>query len=105
MRAALLASTAWVAQAWDGHMDWDNGWWIAMVLFWALVIVGLVWLVRGWARDRSAEGRDDAPRDVLDRRLAEGEVSVEEYEERRKALTSTNGSTAGKVPPAGRAAE
>lgn len=75
---------------WDHHMDdWGAGWWIAMavmmIVFWALVIVGAVWLVRSLATGRERGGGD--PLAVLDHRLAKGEISVEEYRERRELLS------------------
>jgi putative membrane protein len=72
-----------------GHMD--GGWWvvmaIGMVLFWALVIVGLIWLVRelGGRGGNGLKLRQD-PLDLLDRRLADGTISPEDYRERRAIL-------------------
>lgn len=78
-----------------GHMgDWGAGWWILMaflmVAFWGLVIVGIVWLVRslGWAHHD--ETRVSAV-ELLDRRLASGEISPEEYRERRAVLRAEPG--------------
>lgn len=73
---------------WDHH---DDGGWIVMgfgmLLFWVLVIVLVVWLVRTWAPGHHGPGtRAETALDVLDRRLAEGGISVEEYEERRRIL-------------------
>lgn len=83
---------------WDGHMDWDGGWWIVMglgmVIFWGLVIVGIVWLVRelaGPRRHGSETGRDGDPLAILDRRLAEGTITTEEYRERRAILSGAPG--------------
>lgn len=81
----LLAETSW-----DNHMgDWDAGWWIAMVLmmivFWGLLILGAVWLIGSLAGgDRAIHRRD--PVEVLDHRLARGEISADEYRELRKLL-------------------
>lgn len=68
-----------------------GGWWvvmaIGMVLFWALVIVGLVWLARELT-GRGGSGlklRQD-PLELLDRRLAEGTISPDDYRERREIL-------------------
>ena len=58
-----------------------------------LVIVGIVLLMRGrgwgppgsWGTPGSGGGRETAI-DVLDRRLAEGDLSPEQYRERRAVL-------------------
>ena len=75
-------------------MDWDGGWWIlmvlGMVLFWALVILGAVWLVRGLSAGRGGSQRGNTVPDpvaTLDHRLASGEISIKEYRDRRAALS------------------
>lgn len=81
-----------IADTGDGHMDWDGGWWIVMALgmlvFWGLVILGVVWLVREFARAREQRpaATEPDPFAILDRRLASGEISPEEYRERRDVL-------------------
>jgi uncharacterized membrane protein len=68
-----------------GHMgDLSAAGWLAMIAFWALVIVGLVWAMRELAGPRR-EGPASASQ-ILERRLAAGEISVEEYRERSAAL-------------------
>ncbi len=65
-------------------MMWGNGWfgWVFMVLMLALVLGGVLWLVRG-----SVNGGDrNQARKILDERLAAGEISIQEYEERRRLL-------------------
>ncbi|HEU4980329.1 MAG TPA: SHOCT domain-containing protein [Solirubrobacterales bacterium] len=59
-----------------------------MVAFWAVVIVLVVWLVRslGFGRQRSRRGVSAI--ELLDQRLARGEISPDEYKERRDALGS-----------------
>lgn len=90
----LLSTALVLADTWDMH-DWGAGWWvvmmIGMLLFWALVIVGIVWAVRELGTGRSERERLD-PVGVLDRRLAEGDISVEEYE-RRRTLIEASGKT------------
>ena len=78
----------------DGHMDWDGGWGVlmvlGMVLFWALIIAGVVWVVRELSRSPRAPhtaATDSDPLKILDRRLAEGIMSPDDYRERRAILS------------------
>ena len=69
---------------------WGSGMWglglVWMVLFWGVLVAGIVWLVRS-AVDRTATaGSPDPARRVLDERFARGEISVDEYEQRRLTL-------------------
>jgi putative membrane protein len=65
-----------------------GGWWILPgPLFWVLLIVGIAWLLR--SRSAGSPSTDDGPEtgiDVLERRFAEGELTLEEYRERRSVL-------------------
>lgn len=85
-----------------GHMgNWGAGWWIlmmlGMVVFWGLVIVGIVWVVRELAgRHEHGSSTDTSPLDLLDRRLAEGQISPDEYEERRRILSGAADGTSTK---------
>jgi putative membrane protein len=79
-----------LADTWGMHDgDIGTGWMIVMMLgmalFWGLVVVGVVWLLRE-AIGRGHHGPGDDPLAILDRRLAEGQLSVEEYEQRKKTL-------------------
>jgi hypothetical protein len=58
---------------------------IGMGLFWLALIIGVVWFVRD-----AVEHRQQVPEtalQILDRLLAEGAISVDEYKERRDVLT------------------
>jgi putative membrane protein len=71
-----------------GGFGW--GWFmpIGMILFWGLVIWGIVALVRSAATPGStgASRQLDTALEVLKRRYAQGEISKEEFEEKRKDL-------------------
>jgi putative membrane protein len=82
---ALLLADTWGMHDDDVGTGWMIVMMLGMVLFWGLVIVGIVWLLRE-AIGRSHRGEDADPLAILDRRLAEGQISVEEYEQRRKIL-------------------
>jgi uncharacterized membrane protein len=62
-----------------------GGGWILFPLFWVLLIVGIVFLVRGRGAPWTDGGRETGI-DVLERRFAEGELSLEQYRERRSVL-------------------
>lgn len=72
-------------------MMWDNGhgmaWfgWLFMGALLILVVVGIAWLLRAMP-DRSASDGVSAARRILDERFASGDLSLEEYEQRRRAL-------------------
>ena len=79
----ILADVDW------GHMD--GGWavvmMLGMVLFWVIVIAVVVWLARGGAQGSGRQTVERVtPLEILDRRFAEGEITSEEYRERREAL-------------------
>jgi len=92
-----LSSMPLIAQAFHDHHGWDGGWWwamgIGMLLLAVVVIVAGAWLVRELAGRRGSE--EPTPLDLLDRRLAEGAISVEEYEQRRRLLIEAGGDGGG----------
>ena len=72
---------------WDGGMGW-GGWLVGslmMLAFFALVVVGVIALVRGGPIGRLGVDRR-TPDQVLDDRFARGEIDVEEYTRRRELL-------------------
>jgi putative membrane protein len=81
----LLFADTWGMHNGDVGVGWMIVMMLGMVLFWGLVVVGIVWLLRE-ATGRGHHGPGGDPLEILDRRLAEGQVSVEEYEQRRKIL-------------------
>lgn len=58
-----------------------------MLVFWIALIVGIVLLVR-WVLDRDAQPRRPTALEILQQRLAKGEIEPEDYEARRKLLES-----------------
>ena len=77
-------------------MSW--GWSILMMIGWITLWTLIIWGVIALLRDRSP---DHFARETLDRRLASGEISVDEYESRRSAMSGKgSGSGPGTAPPA-----
>lgn len=91
-----LLMLTWLADTWGMHGDVGWGWMtlmmIVMVLFWGAVIVGIVWLIRGFARSGAAPvGRGESPVEILERRFAEGAITPEDYRTRREILIDRSG--------------
>ncbi len=60
-----------------------------MILFWGLIIAGIVLLVRMLARSSGPGPGGETPVDVLKKRYARGDITKGEYEEMLKDLKST----------------
>lgn len=73
-------------QSYHGGMGWGWFGFPMMLLFWGVLIFAVILLVRVWSNDgRRSSSRVD-PIDILKERYARGEISVEEYEERKRNL-------------------
>lgn len=77
---------------WDGGFGMGFGG-IFMLLFWALIIVGIVVLVRGSISPGQPHGGAHPPPpprrtalDILNERYARGEIDKAEFEEKRRTL-------------------
>ena len=62
-----------------------------LLLFWGLLIVGAVWLVKATfggdkRTPRASGGSGTSPREIVDQRYARGEIAREEYDRIRKDL-------------------
>lgn len=70
----------------DGH-GWGFGGGF-MWLFWILLIVVIVWIVKGVAGGNSpGTGRNEkTPLEILEERFARGEIDQDEFEQKRKLL-------------------
>jgi putative membrane protein len=64
---------------------WGVGMMFFMLLFWALVIVGVVLGIR-WLISQGKESRSDSALEILRQRYARGEINKEEFEARKKDL-------------------
>ena len=67
---------------------------IGMVLFWGLIIFGIVMLARGFGGRSGAaasefKARDKTPQDILGERYARGEIDKTEFEQKRSDLAAS----------------
>ena len=73
-----------------GMMGGFGGGWfmpIFMIIFWGLVLWGIVTLVRGLSGSRGSDSSAaDSALEILKRRYARGDINKEEYEEKKKDL-------------------
>lgn len=79
-----------------GYGEWNNmmgGWngfgllgWIPMLLFWVLLIVGVVALVRYLGRTGQQQD-NKTPLEILKGRYAKGEIDKKEFEEKKRDLS------------------
>jgi putative membrane protein len=75
----------------NGFDTMGAGGWVLMALFWIAVVALIVWLIARFTATAAdgpagAERRSETPRQILDRRLARGEVDPETYEQLREQL-------------------
>ena len=82
---------------WTDSRDWGMhgpgmmGWgWIFMIIFWGLIIVGLIFLIRwlaGLSRSRALYDKThDSALEILKQRYAKGEINKDEFEEKKRDL-------------------
>ena len=60
---------------------------IFMILFWGLIIFGVVYLVKMFLGGGSKEGKkSESAQEVLEKRFAKGEMNKEEFEDAMEVL-------------------
>ncbi|MBI2086522.1 SHOCT domain-containing protein [Candidatus Daviesbacteria bacterium] len=60
--------------------------WIFMIIFWILIILGVVALVRYLGNSGKTIRNDKTPLEILQERYAKGEIDKKEFEEKKKDL-------------------
>jgi putative membrane protein len=70
-------------------MGWFGG--ILMIVFWILIIVGLVflikWLIQSTGHDKTTGSGGNRSLEILKERYARGEIDKEEFETKKKDLS------------------
>jgi putative membrane protein len=88
-----IALTVPLADSWGMH---GSGWWLLAAIPMMLFMGAMMWMMMrgmmGGCSSPDSSARSDTsvsretPMEVLERRFAEGEISIEEYRARREAL-------------------
>lgn len=81
----------WLADAWGWHFMWGTGGFlmiIGMILFWALIIGGTIYLIQRFAQ-REAPQPIATPLETLKLRYARGQIDKQEYEAKKTDLLGT----------------
>lgn len=59
---------------------------IFMLLFWAVLIAGIVVVIK-WIFGHTGSKTEETSLDILKKRYAKGEISKEEFEEKKRDIT------------------
>ena len=71
----------------DGYgYGMSSGMWIVGAIFWILILVGLVLLIKYLWEGAGAKGAQESALEILKKRYAKGEINKEEFEEKKKDL-------------------
>lgn len=70
-----------------GDYGWEMGFgWVFMIIFWALVIFGVFFVVQAAMRIGKGEAQKETPLDILKKRYARGEITREDFERMKDDL-------------------
>ena len=60
--------------------------WIFSILIWVLIIVGIVILAKWFMKEVGSTKKEDSAVEILKERYAKGEITKEEFEQKKKEL-------------------
>jgi putative membrane protein len=69
-----------------GYGMMGGGMWIFGIIFWILILAGLVLLIKYLWEGGGGRRSEESALEVLKKRYARGEISKEEFEEKKKDL-------------------
>ncbi len=73
----------------DHMFGWGFGGGLMMIVFWAVILACVIWLIRGLSGTHHIETHaTKSALDLLKERYAKGEIDKKEFEEKKKDLMS-----------------
>lgn len=69
-----------------GYGMMGGGMWILELIFWILIIIGLILLIKYLWQGTGARRGEESALEVLKKRYARGEISKEEFQEKKNDL-------------------
>lgn len=69
-----------------GYDGWGIGMGIMMIIFWVVVIIGIVYLVRYLGKGPRGPEPQEKPLDILKKRYAKGEITKEQFDRMKDDL-------------------
>lgn len=67
-------------------MNWLGFGWLFMILFWLLIIIGVMTLIKWLINQNQSNINGSSSLDVLKERLAKGEINLAEYQKIKKEI-------------------
>ncbi|MDG5814978.1 SHOCT domain-containing protein [Chitinispirillales bacterium ANBcel5] len=72
---------------WHDHMWWGWGGVVMMILWIVLLAAIIYWIIRAVQRNNTPYAGQESAMDILKKRYARGEISKQEFEERKRDLS------------------